>query len=224
MINPELNRKKFPESEEEIIERIIRENASRFDSLEIDSGSILIRQEAETESAYLDDPVGFIEAGIQLKKPSEKYPNEAIFEISLSGIPVIAKRIDISKTSHPRKEWVILVSAEQAGLPGLKPISMVQTREKDYLLTEKKEAVPLDKFITSLGEDKEVFRKIINEKILEIISQYRSELNIDKNWHLKDFLIKPNLENPEQSEVIPLDWERADLFDEQKPKSIELVE
>ena len=184
---------------------------------------------------FTADPQNFLNEHGTLLKGSEgagDYPDEEILSFTLkNGKEVIAKRIELRKAKEARKELAILIGAQKAGLPTAAPVGFLAGKEDtdhSYMLMEKIEGTSGRNFEKKLREtgkySEEHIQKIMNQiyyKNRKMADLFREKLGIDKRWRIKDTIIDFNKETGEVGEVIPIDWERVEVYDPTNPKEID---
>lgn len=208
-------------------------------NLDSEHYTIRIRQDFAKllPEGFLHDPKAFFaEHGELLKggKGEGEYPDEEIILFRLEdGTEIIAKRIELRKAKEARKEFSILIAAKKAGLPTAEPVGFLSGKEDadgSYLLMKKLEGHSGRKFENELrksgkysDEQIKTIMQQVAEKNREMAELFRATLMIDKRWRIKDTIIEFDDETMEVISVIPIDWERADSYDENDPKKIDEI-
>lgn len=133
-------------------------------------------------------------------------------------IPITSKRISLTKVRRePFEEFQILQRVQQEGLPGPKPIAMIEARGNRYILMEKIDGIPYKKIAVEtlqkyLGqEDVQNHIDRIRVKIKELKKQYDAQNSvIRKDWSFKDLIV--SYDNEEKDWIItPVDFEKTKL-------------
>jgi hypothetical protein len=208
-------------------------------NLDSENYTIRIREEYAKllPKDFLKNPKEFFENQGKLMKGGKgegQYPDEEILLFNLTdGTEIVAKRIELRKAKEARKEFSILIAAKKAGLRTAEPVGFLSGKsenDKDYLLMEKLEGHSgrtFEKELIKSGKysDEQIksIMQIIAEKNKEIAELFRTTLQIDKRWRIKDTVIEFNEETGEVGVVIPIDWERAQEYNPKSPKEIDEI-
>jgi hypothetical protein len=186
---------------------------------------------------FIRDPRSYLSERGELLKGSGRageYPDEEIVAFGPDdGTGIVAKRVELRKAKEARKEFGILIAAKKAGLPTAEAVGFLSGKEKSdgsYLLMKRLGGRSGRRFEAELRESgrysdariREIMTTII-EKNRKMAEQYRAKLMIDKRWRIKDTIIEFNEETGEVGNVIPIDWERAQAYDESSPMAIDGV-
>jgi len=192
--------------------------------------------EQEIPAGFIDGAFGFaIEHGETIKHTnvSEKGvpTNEIIWKFpGKNGKSFVAKLVQPDKMATPDHELRILQRIHESGLPAPRPLGMLRVGTADFTLMEYVDGVSGQDIWVKLANPTEegkppwTERQILTAKddaermMIEIADRFRNELEIDKPWYIKDFLLK--FEGRTLVSMFPLDWERAHPYDPKKPDKI----
>ena len=82
-----------------------------------------------------------------------------------------------------------------------------------------------EKKLRETGDHSEEYIQKIMDQIYyknrKMADLFREKLGIDKRWRIKDTIINFNEETGEVGNVIPIDWERVEVYDPTSPKEID---
>lgn len=208
-------------------------------NLDSEHYTIRIRQEYAKllPPDFVQNPKEFLTQHGEILKSSKgegEYPDEEVVLFKMTdGTEIVAKKIELRKTREARKEFSILISAKKAGLPTAEPVGFLSGKEEtngSYLLMKKIEGISgrnFDKYLRNLGKfTEEKIKNILQQvaqKNKEMAELFRTTLNIDKRWRIKDVIIEFDEETGDVENVIPIDWERAQNFNPATPKDIDEI-
>lgn len=208
-------------------------------NLDSEHYTIRVRQEYAKllPAEFMQNPREFFTQHGDLLKGSNgegEYPDEEVVLFKMTdGTEIVAKKIELRKAKEARKEFSILISAKKAGLSTAEPVGFLSGKEESdgsYLLMKKVEGRSGRHFEKELRESGKYseeqiteIMKQVAEKIREIAEIFRTTLNIDKRWRIKDTIIEFNEETGEVGNVIPIDWERVQNYDPENPKEIDEI-
>lgn len=224
------------ETEQYAVFDLLGDASAKFDEIVNGDFEILIPKDLTTSlpEEFLRNPKQYlIEHGNILKSssPEDKYPDEEIISVDLGYKKIIAKKVEGKKARVAKKELAILVAAENKGLPTAKPFGYLNDKESgNYLLMETIPGISLNKFLEYLKSSGQydqtqigIYFSAINREIENIANDFRTKLNIDKKWYIKDFMIDFDEEKKVIRSITAIDWERAKKFNPEKPLEIELI-
>jgi hypothetical protein len=186
--------------------------------------------EQEIPAGFIDGAFEFaLEHGTKLKHTnvSEKGvpTNEIIWKFpGKDGKAFVAKLVQPDKMATPDQELRILQRIHESGLPAPRPLGMLRVGSADFTLMEYVDGVSGQdiwlKLVDQGWTDEQIaLAKTDAERMMtEIADRFRNELEIDKPWYIKDFLLK--FEGRTLVSMFPLDWERAHPYDPKKPDKI----
>jgi len=188
-------------------------------------------------SGFLENPRDYLAKNGVLLKGSQgegDYPDEEIFSFQLTdGTEVIAKRIELRKLGYAQKEFGVLIAAKRAGLKTANPVGLVTGLKAincSYLVMEKLAGMSgrnfEDQLRTSGKYTEEKIKEILKDaslKLRTIAEEFRTSLEVDKIWELKDTVIQLNIETGTVKNVIPIDWERIEKYNPENPKQIVML-
>lgn len=192
--------------------------------------NLLPGAEQEIPAGFIDGAFGFaIEYGETIKHTnvSEKGipTNEIIWKFpGKGGKSFVAKLVQPDKMDTSDKELRILQRIHESGLPAPRPLGMLRVGTADFTLMEYVDGVSGQdiwlKLVDQGWTDEQIaLAKADAERMMiEIADRFRNELEIDKPWYIKDFLLK--FEGRTLVSMFPLDWERAHPYDPKKPDKI----
>jgi|GEM_PF-1182304 len=208
-------------------------------NLDSEHYTIRIRHEYEKllPQNFVHDPKTYLTEHGELLKGSMgegKYPDEEIVLFKLEdGTEIVAKRIELRKSKEAKKEFSILISAKKAGLPTADPVGFLSGKtdsDSSYLLMKKLEGFSgrnFDKQLRAMNKYSEeqikTIMQIIAQKNREVAELFRTTLKIDKHWRIKDTIIEFNQETGEVETVTPIDWERAQNYNQETSKEIDEI-
>ncbi len=136
----------------------------------------------------------------------------------------VAKLVQSDKMATPDQELRILQRIHDSGLPAPRPLGMLRVGSADFTLMEYVDGISGQdiwlKLVDQGWTDEQIaLAKADAERMMtEIADRFRNELEIDKPWYIKDFLLK--FEGRTLVSMFPLDWERAHPYDPKKPDKI----
>lgn len=183
---------------------------------------------------FLQDPLSFaLESGAKTIK-EEPLNEEIIWKLPGEEKAFVMKRIQTGKKGIEEgdmdKELRVLQLAELLGLPAPKPLGIILfDNDLPFLLMEYVSGlsgVDLYQQFLDMGDTEEDAKRkisVVCKKLEELAARFRTEMQIDKKWYIKDCLITLD-EHGEVSSVFPIDWERAHPYDPRKPERIDTLE
>lgn len=193
--------------------------------------------EQEIPAGFVDGAFAFaLEHGKKLKHTNVsekgKPTNEIIWKFpGKDGNYFVAKLVQPDKMDAPDKELRILQRIHESGLPAPRPLGMLRlpagkagVGSADFTLMEYVDGVSGQdiwlKLIDQGWKDEQIaLAKTDAERMMtEIADRFRHELEIDKPWYIKDFLL--TFKGRTLVSMFPLDWERAHPYDPKKPDKI----
>ena len=136
----------------------------------------------------------------------------------------VAKLVQAGKMDLPDQELKILQRIHEAGLPAPRPLGMMQIGSDHFTLMEYVDGISGQDIWQKLDEQGwskeqiEQAKQDAERMMTDIADRFRTELEIDKPWYIKDFLLKFN--GRTLVSMFPLDWERAHAYDPNKPDKI----
>ena len=170
---------------------------------------------------------------LKIANPSDPYPSEAVFELSLAdGVNVIVKNVVSEKQQGPVDEFEALLLLRELGIDAPKPIARVFTsRQQGFIVMEKingESGRTVKDFFANNAVSEANQRELMVDalsRMEEIAETVRRDTGIDKPWRLKDFIIEYSEDGYGQCHIAsmrPIDFERVKVFDPVNPHSIEL--
>lgn len=170
---------------------------------------------------------------LKIANPSDPYPSEAVFELSLAdGVNVIVKNVVSEKQQGPVDEFEALLLLRELGIDAPKPIARVFTsRQQGFIVMEKingESGRTVKDFFANNAVSEANQRELMVDalsRMEEIAETVRRDTGIDKPWRLKDFIIEYSEDGYGQYHIAsmrPIDFERVKVFDPVNPHSIEL--
>lgn len=171
---------------------------------------------------------------IKISDPSDPYPDEAVFEIPLAGTDgVIVKSVVTDKQQGPLDEFEALLLLQKVGVDSPKPLGRIFTDgQHGFVIMEKLPGISgraIQQYFDDNNiaeEDREGILAYTKDKMKEIAETIRRDTGLDKPWRLKDFMIVFHdtfiNDRPIVERMLPIDFERANVFDPQRPQSIEI--
>lgn len=171
---------------------------------------------------------------IKISDPSDPYPDEAVFEIPLTGTDgVIVKSVVTDKQQGPLDEFEALLLLQKVGVDSPKPLGRIFTDgQHGFVIMEKLPGVSgraIQQYFddNNISEaDQQGILAYTKDKMQEIAETIRRDTGLDKPWRLKDFMIVFHdtfvSGHPIVERMLPIDFERANVFDPQRPQSIEI--
>ncbi|MCR4314193.1 MAG: hypothetical protein NUV84_03030, partial [Candidatus Uhrbacteria bacterium] len=150
-----------------------------------------------------------LQTSILKKKRSVGDRNEIIWHIPSVGSQngIVIKALALSKIPDRTWELRVLQRIEKAGLPGPRPIGMLDFPDGEgFLIMTFLEGRPL----TQEERERDEMKTILKSQA----DLYRSTVWIDKPWAVKDVLLQ---EKDGRHEIVQIDWERSRPFDPNKP-------
>lgn len=170
---------------------------------------------------------------LKIANPSDPYPGEAVFELSLAGgTEVIIKNVVSSKSQGPVDEFEVLLLLNKFGVDAPKPVARVFTSgQQGFVVMEKMNGESgrnVRDFFASNAVSEANQRQLMIDALLcmkKIARTIRWDVGIDKPWHLKDFIIEYGRDDDGQYCILsmrPIDFEHAKVFDPDNPCSVEL--
>ncbi len=192
--------------------------------------NLLPGAEQEIPAGFIDGAFEFaLEHGKTLKHTnvSEKGvpTNEIIWKFpGKDEKAFVAKLVQSDKMATPDQELRILQRIHESGLPAPRPLGMLCVGSADFTLMEYVDGVSGQdiwlKLVDQGWTDEQIaLAKTDAERMMtEIADRFRNELEIDKPWYIKDFLLR--FEGRTLVSMFPLDWERAHPYDPKKPDKI----
>lgn len=172
---------------------------------------------------------------IKLSDPNDPYPDEAVFEVPLSGTDgVIVKSVVTDKQQGPLDEFEALILLQRLGIDSPKPLGRIFTSgQHGFIVMEKLPGISgraIRQYFddNSVPEPEQSFLLArAKEKMTEVAETVRRDTGLDKPWRLKDFMIVFGRGDDgngflDIQRMLPIDFERAKVFDPQNPHSIEL--
>ena len=170
---------------------------------------------------------------LKIANPSDPYPGEAVFELSLTGgTEVIIKNVVSSKSQGPVDEFETLLLLNKFGVDAPKPVARVFTSgQQGFIVMEKMNGESgrnVQDFFASNAVSKANQRQLMTDalsRMEEIAETVRRDTGIDKPWCLKDFIIEYGRDDDGQYCILsmrPIDFEHAKVFDPDNPCSVEL--
>lgn len=136
----------------------------------------------------------------------------------------VAKLVQTGKMMKPDQELHVLERIHEHGLPAPRPLGMLKVGDAYFTLMEYVDGISGQDIwmkLATRGWTKEQIgtaKEDAERMMQEIAQRFRSELEIDKPWYIKDFLL--NFEGRTLVSMFPLDWERAHAYDPNKPDKI----
>ncbi len=172
---------------------------------------------------------------IKLSDPNDPYPDEAVFEVPLSGTDgVIVKSVVTDKQQGPLDEFEALILLQKLGIDSPKPLGRIFTSgQHGFIVMEKLPGISgraIKQYFddNSIPEPEQTYLLArAKEKMTEVAETVRRDTGLDKPWRLKDFMIVFGRGDDgngllDIQRMLPIDFERAKVFDPQNPHSIEL--
>jgi hypothetical protein len=182
-------------------------------------------------------PAGFVEGAYEFALAHGKMLKHA--EVSDKGEPTneivwkfpgmenkafVAKLVQGAKVKHSDQELKVLQRIYEAGLPAPRPLGMLHVGSVDFTLMEYVDGISGQDIWKKLEREGWTAENIAQARVdaermmQEIAERFRTELQIDKPWYIKDFLLR--FEGRTLVSMFPLDWERAHPYDPNKPDKI----
>lgn len=171
---------------------------------------------------------------LKIAEPSDPYPGEAVFELSLAegGASAIVKNVVEAKRQGPVDEFEALLMLRKLGIDAPKPIARVFTSgQQGFIVMEKingESGRTVKDFFANNAVSEANQRELMTDalsRIQNIAETVRRDTGIDKPWRLKDFIIEYSKDDNGQYHIAsmrPIDFERVKVFDPVNPHSIEL--
>ncbi|MEX0877895.1 MAG: hypothetical protein WDZ40_03495 [Candidatus Spechtbacterales bacterium] len=182
----------------------------------------------------LQAPGEFIKENGELLKggPNDLDGESRVLKL-LDGTEIIAKRAVSEKAREERKEYAVLISAQNSNLPTAEPVGYLEAKndeDSDYLLMTKVKGISggkiREKAESSQRLSKEDVERIM-QKIVEenknLADKYRQILKLDKRWRVDDIIVEFDEESGELLSITPIDWEEAGNYDPKFPKEIDTM-
>lgn len=167
---------------------------------------------------------------IKISDPSDPYPDEAVFEIPLTGTDgVIVKSVVTDKQQGPLDEFEALLLLQKVGVDSPKPLGRIFTDgQHGFVIMEKLPGISgraIQQYFddNNISEaDQQGILAYTKDKMQEIAETIRRDTGLDKPWRLKDFMIVFEGLPTIVGRMLPIDFERANVFDPKRPQSIEI--
>lgn len=167
---------------------------------------------------------------IKISDPSDPYPDEAVFEIPLAGTDgVIVKSVVTDKQQGPLDEFEALLLLQKVGVDSPKPLGRIFTDgQHGFVIMEKLPGISgraIQQYFDENNiseEDQQGILAYTKDKMQEIAETIRRDTGLDKPWRLKDFMLVFETLPTTVDRMLPIDFERANVFDPQHPQSIEI--
>ncbi len=198
---------------------------------------------AELSKIFGDSDVGTRLAqqatAIKIAGSTDPYPNEAVYEMSLStnsdSRDVIIKAIVPEKVHGPLDEYAALRLLDSLGIESAKPVARIflpGDEGNGFVVMDKlpgESGRLLEQRLQKHGVAEQRVQNLMNEalqKMEEIAEQVRSRAGLDKPWRLKDFMVEFSYDAngvPKTiKRLIPIDFERARVYDPDNPATVKL--
>ncbi len=157
-----------------------------------------------------------------------------MFEIPLAGTDgVIVKSVVTDKQQGPLDEFEALLLLQKVGVDSPKPLGRIFTDgQHGFVIMEKLPGISgraIQQYFDENNIAEEHQQGILaytKDKMQEIAETIRRDTGLDKPWRLKDFMIVFHDTfvggHPMVERMLPIDFERANVFDPQRPQSIEI--
>lgn len=172
---------------------------------------------------------------IKLSDPNDPYPDEAVFEIPLSSTDgVIVKSVVTDKQQGPLDEFEALILLQKLGIDSPKPLGRIFTNgQHGFIVMQKLPGISgraIQQYFddNSIPEPEQIFLLArAKEKMIEVAETVRRDTGLDKPWRLKDFMVVFGRVDDgsgflDVQRMLPIDFERANVFDPKRPQSIEI--
>lgn len=167
---------------------------------------------------------------IKISDPSDPYPDEAVFEIPLAGTDgVIVKSVVTDKQQGPLDEFEALLLLQKVGVDSPTPLGRIFTDgQHGFVIMEKLPGISgraIQQYFDDNNiseEDQQGILAYTKDKMQEIAETIRRDTGLDKPWRLKDFMLVFETLPTTVDRMLPIDFERANVFDPQNPQSIEI--
>ena len=179
------------------------------------------------DESFLDHADELINAGQVLKGNDGIVDGDVRRLWRANGKTLIAKAANMNRVAVDEHELKVLERAQRLGLFGVAPIGLLRLKGGvSWTLMEDVAGLSGRTIRQSLEKRRWTSDKIetlVTHGIFRlslIADEYRSKMNIDKPWRLKDCMIQIDEESQTLVKIIPLDWERAEAFNPEKPHSV----
>ena len=160
---------------------------------------------------------------LKIADPSDPYPGEAVFELSLAeGANAIVKNVVSEKQQGPIDEFEALLLLRKFGIDAPKPIARVFTSgQQGFIVMEKingESGRTVKDFFANNAVSEANQRELMIDafsRMKEIAETVRRDTGIDKPWRLKDFIIEYSKDDNGQYNIAsmrPIDFERVKVF------------
>ncbi len=170
---------------------------------------------------------------IKMADPQGPFPDEAVFEIDLAETSgSIVKSVVSTKQHGPLDEFEALLLLERLGIDAPKPLGRLFTNEQHgFIVIDKLPGVSgrtIKSYFISENIDTSDQQRLLKdtERMMTTIAEtVRRDAGLDKPWRLKDFMIVFGKNDDGKiiiERMLPIDFERATVFDSSKPHSIKL--
>lgn len=219
-------------------ENLIAMNSQTLQGGELRVSTALNEKQTEEIKTFFDtDNIGHRllaeSKQIKINDPNDPYPNEAVFEVPLSGTDgVIVKSVPLDKQLGPIDEFEALILLQNLNIDAPRPLGrLFSNGQHGFIIMQKLPGISgrvikdyLDNEVPD-PEEQRVLLLTAKTKMTEISETINRDTGLDKSWRLKDFMIVFGRDNKGEhiiERMLPINFERTKVFDPKNPSSIEL--